>query len=62
MTYELKLTDGRVVIWDGLTGIDAALRYVAAHPEATVTAWRETPRHGLFVGLVPIVEPGEVPR
>lgn len=61
-TFELKLADGRVVTWEGIDAVDAASRYVASHPEATVRAWRRTNRHGLFGGLdrLPrIVEPGD---
>jgi len=41
--YELKLSDGQVVTWTGADGEDASRRYVDAHREATVIAWR-TPR------------------
>ena len=47
--YELKLADGSVVTWAGKDGVDAAVRYVDAHLEATVMAWRE-PRVQLRVG------------
>lgn len=48
--YELKLADGRKVRWDGPSGPEAARRYVDAHREATVVAWRTWPRQGIFVG------------
>jgi hypothetical protein len=47
--YELKLADGSVVTWTGRDGTDAAVRYVDAHREASVIAWRE-PRVQLRVG------------
>lgn len=46
--YELRLSDGKAVVWDGKDGRDAARRYVAAHPGASVIAWREAERHGFF--------------
>lgn len=49
--FELKIVaDGaqRVVDWHGKTGEDAARRYVDCHREATVVAWREADRHGVF--------------
>ena len=49
MTFELKLSNGTRVIWDGDSGEDAARRYVDAHRESTVIAWRNTNRHGFFV-------------
>lgn len=57
MTFELKLSTGRVVTWEGGSGEDAALRFVDSHPEATVIAWRHV-QHGLFVGVREVVEPG----
>ena len=49
-TYELKLTDGRVVRWKGKDGLDACIRYADAHPGCfAVIAWRE-PRVKLNVG------------
>lgn len=47
--YELKLADGRVVTWQGKDGVNAAVRYVDAHWDAVVVAWRE-PRVKLLVG------------
>ena len=58
MEYELKLLDGSVVTWTGENGIDAAQRYVAAHPEAAVVAWREANRHGLHFGGKKVVIAG----
>ena len=52
-SYELRLADGRRVVWAGKDGEDAARRYVAEHQDATVIAWRAYPRHGLFVGVPP---------
>jgi hypothetical protein len=40
MTFQLKLADGSVVTWAGESGEDAARRFVDAHREATVVAWR----------------------
>ena len=54
-TFELQLIDGKLVTHDGHDGIDAAWRYVSAHPEATVIAWREV-QHGVSVGLLKIID------
>ncbi len=43
MQYELKLATGRRVIWEGADGEEAARRYVDAHREAAVVAWRGAP-------------------
>lgn len=51
MTFDLKLASGRVVQWEGDDGEDAARRYVDAHREAVVVAWRE-PR--IYVGPVDV--------
>jgi hypothetical protein len=58
--FELKLADGKTAVWTGTSGVDASRRYVAAHPAATVVAWRTWPRHGVFPhpDLGRIVEPG----
>jgi len=57
--FELLLSNGKSVLWNGSDGPDAALRYVAAHPGAVVTAWRATEEHGVFPYTLPIVEPGD---
>jgi hypothetical protein len=54
-TYELKLSNGRWVMWKGYDGIDAARRCVNAHPGACVIAWR-TPRVVITVGIPNIIE------
>jgi hypothetical protein len=36
------------VVWDGDSGLSAALAYVASHPDCKVLAWRSWPRHGFF--------------
>lgn len=60
-SFELKLAGGKVVTWEGESGEDAAHRYVDCHREATVVAWRTTPRKGLFVierpDRIRIIEP-----
>jgi hypothetical protein len=48
-TFELLLRGGKVVRWEGVTGEDAARRYVDCHRETAVIAWREIV-HGLFIG------------
>ena len=53
-TYELMLATGKVVTWAGSDGEDACTRYAAAHPGATVVAWR-VPPHGMMPGLLPII-------
>ena len=45
--FELKLSDGQVVTWQGKDGIDAATRYVDCKG-GTVIAWRDIP-----VGIFP---------
>lgn len=57
MTFGLKLASGKVVTWAGASGEDADLRYVDAHRDQTVVAWRHA-RHGLYVGVREVVEPG----
>lgn len=62
-SFELRLSTRKVVTWSGVDGEDAARAYVASHPEATVIAWRTTPRTGLFmfhaerVDRIRIIEP-----
>ena len=48
--YELRLAEGKTVEWEGKDGVDAALRYVDAHRDAKVIAYRRADRHGLSVG------------
>jgi hypothetical protein len=48
MRFELKLSTGQVVEWEGSDGVNAAERYVDAHRDAVVIAWREANRHGIF--------------
>lgn len=38
--FELKLATGKVVVWPGKNGVNAAHRYVDCHDGATVVAWR----------------------
>ncbi len=54
--YELKLTSGKAVVWDGEDGIKAAQRYVDAHPNEEVLAWRDYPRHGILFGTQSIID------
>jgi hypothetical protein len=54
-TFELKLSNGKRVMWTGYDGIDAARRYVDAHMAdgydgIAVIAWRY-PRVSLTVGI-----------
>jgi hypothetical protein len=53
--YELKLSNGKRVIWTGYDGIDAARRYVDTHQGACVMAWRN-PRVDIAVGIPNIIE------
>ena len=57
--WELKLDDGRVVIWSGCCGVGAAQRYEAEHPGARVVGYRPAPVD-IVVGFRPdmIIEPG----
>lgn len=50
MQYELLLADGRKVLWEGETGMGAAMNYADLHREDTVIAYR-APRHGIFLGV-----------
>lgn len=36
--------------WTGENGEEACKRYAAEYPSHVVYAWRNYPRHGLFVG------------
>lgn len=64
-TFDLRLSTGRVVVWEGASGEDAARAYVASHG-ATVVAWRHANRHGVInehhaerMDRVRILEPGD---
>lgn len=46
--WELRLATGKRVTWAGESGIEAARRYVDAHPGATIVAFRAAPQHGVF--------------
>ena len=60
MQFELKLADGRRVVGEGRDGEDAARRYVDAHRDAVVVAFRNYPRHGVFMfGRRSVVVEGE---
>lgn len=54
--YELKLANGKTVIWNGDSGEDAAERYVETFRDAIVIAWRNYPRTGVFPFILPTVE------
>lgn len=58
--YDLRLASGRVVDWVGVSPEDAARRYVATYPAEVVVAVRDSERHGLHIGLQPILEPGDL--
>ena len=47
--WQLRLADGKTVVWQGETGEDAARRYVDTNRDAAVVAVRSWPRHGVFV-------------
>ena len=47
--YQLKLRNGKVVIWEGKTPEDAAQRYVDCFREQVVVATRSYPQYGVFV-------------
>jgi hypothetical protein len=40
-TYLLRLETNRLVTFHGVSGADAARRYVLIHPDAVVEAWSE---------------------
>ena len=56
--YELKLSNGKKVVWNGSDGINAAQRYVDCIRDVNVSviAWRDYPRYGIFPGILKIVE------
>lgn len=56
--YELKLSNGKRVVWNGKDGIDAAHRYVdcIGDKNISVIAWRDYPRYGIFPGILKIEE------
>lgn len=60
--FELKLAGGKVVVWEGESGEDAARSYVMSH-DATVIAWRHPKQYitGGYLRLerVPFLEPGD---
>ncbi|MDP2945876.1 MAG: hypothetical protein Q8N61_00255 [bacterium] len=56
--FELKLATGKFVTWNGQDGEEAARRYVDCFRGVKVVAWR-WPRHGLFIGMRRILEPGD---
>jgi hypothetical protein len=47
MEYELKLSNGKVVTWDGTDGLNACIRYADCFKDVTVIAWREV-KTGVF--------------
>lgn len=49
MRYELKLSTGKVVEWDGTDEENAARRYVDCHRDAAVVATRPAPEYGVSV-------------
>jgi hypothetical protein len=51
-TFELKTSSG-VVIWEGISGENAAQRYADSHPGVTVYAWRY-PKVELKIGMIKI--------
>jgi hypothetical protein len=56
--FELKLVGNqRTVHWTGTSGEDAARRYVDAHRDATVIAYRADRRPQIRVGI--LVEGGD---
>jgi len=52
--YELKLKSGKVVIWNGINGFEAARNYTESHimNGDYVVAWRDYPRKGIFLANV----------
>lgn len=48
-SYELKLSTGKTVIWEGENGEDACKYYAETHPGSIVVAWRDYPQHGVFL-------------
>lgn len=61
MTVEFKLSDGRIVTWQGNDPIDAASRYVDTFRDAEIVAWR-MPGKGIRVWSGrPIIDPSGRP-
>lgn len=53
--YELKITgERRTVIWEGASGEAAALRYMDAHQDQIVAAWRDYPHTNYVTIGVPV--------
>ncbi len=54
MKYELKLKGTRrTAVWEGASGIDAANRYVDAHQDDAVVAWRPYAETNILVRGLP---------
>ena len=60
--FEVLLVTGKRrtwAVWEGKDGPDACQSYADSHPgNYQVIAWRDYPRHGLFIGVREIIEPG----
>lgn len=56
--FEIRTQSGKRIVWEGKDGLEACHRYADAHPGETVIAWRSWPRHGLFIGMREVIEPG----
>jgi hypothetical protein len=59
--YELLVSGGKTVVWDGKDGLDACQRYADAHPGVSVSAWRQANRTNVVIpspNLNNIIEPG----
>jgi hypothetical protein len=53
--FELKLSNGKVVTWNGKDGIEACEKYALSHPGAVVIAWRY-PKIDIYVGTANIIQ------
>lgn len=51
--YELKLANGKTVVWEGTSGEDAARRYVDCRQEDAVIATRPASGPGFYPGVDP---------
>ena len=55
ITFELKLSNGKTVQWEGFNYKNAIDRFLSQHPEETITAWRFK-RHDLKIGMINIIQ------
>ena len=55
LIFELKLSNGKIVQYEGFNYQNAIKRFLSQHPEETITAWRFK-RHDLKIGMINIIQ------